>query len=430
MVQNDKSNTFKKLIDRLQEDSWQMELLISGFAIFGLFHALDPIIIEALRAQFEQNLTFVSVLFTVHFCIRILIFNLMVHVLMRGLWIGSLGMRYVFGDIDFDQLNYTVKFNNFLKRKVGTFDGFISKLENICSVLFAISFLLIFYVVSIFIILVLGMSLNADIPDWSVYLMQIVAVLFLIGTFLTFLDFITIGFLKKKKWLAKIYYPFYRVFSILTLSFLYRPLVYNLLDNKYGRRISMLLIPTYLAIYFLFQITYKSSNFITPETVGHSSSRVANMSNYIDEVQKNEKLFMGEFAIQSTVITEPFIRIIVPINKSIEDSLMTFDPGLKPRNDNRGLKLNFEITIAGAKTNHSVATEKYIKTFEKKFHFKIDTTLFETQFVVTSLESLETYIATKGLAEGKHTIEFLSMKNNKSKELVSIRKVPFWFYKE
>ena len=34
---------FRKLLDKLQQDSWQLELLISGFAIFGLFSSLETI---------------------------------------------------------------------------------------------------------------------------------------------------------------------------------------------------------------------------------------------------------------------------------------------------------------------------------------------------------------------------------------------------
>ena len=36
-------NKFKELLDKLQQESWQLELLISGFAIFGLISALNPI---------------------------------------------------------------------------------------------------------------------------------------------------------------------------------------------------------------------------------------------------------------------------------------------------------------------------------------------------------------------------------------------------
>jgi len=34
---------FQKLLEKLQEESWQLELLISGFAIFGLMSAYPEI---------------------------------------------------------------------------------------------------------------------------------------------------------------------------------------------------------------------------------------------------------------------------------------------------------------------------------------------------------------------------------------------------
>ena len=43
-MRNDyQSPGFKKWLDKLQQESWQLELIISGFAIFGLFTAFEPI---------------------------------------------------------------------------------------------------------------------------------------------------------------------------------------------------------------------------------------------------------------------------------------------------------------------------------------------------------------------------------------------------
>ena len=42
----------------------------------------------------------------------------------------------------------------------------------------------------------------------------------LFGMFLTFIDFLFQGILKKKQWISKIYFPIYWVFSFITLSFL------------------------------------------------------------------------------------------------------------------------------------------------------------------------------------------------------------------
>ncbi|WP_418639122.1 hypothetical protein [Winogradskyella sp.] len=202
--------TFKKLLDKLQEESWQLELLISGFAIFGLFSAYPNLEIAYQHAQNENNIFFSIVMIVALSACSILIFNLLLHVLLRGLWIGALGLRYVSGDIEYDTLNYSKRFNNYLKRKVGSFDRYIGRLENYCSVIFAISFLLIFYMLAIAltfgaIAFVITVFLNNHtFSDISTYFGIILLVFLTVGMLLTFIDFITLGFLKKKKWISKL----------------------------------------------------------------------------------------------------------------------------------------------------------------------------------------------------------------------------------
>jgi hypothetical protein len=55
MSQDYTKASFKKLLEKLQEESWQLELLISGFAIFGLFSAIDPIREAAVQARAIDN---------------------------------------------------------------------------------------------------------------------------------------------------------------------------------------------------------------------------------------------------------------------------------------------------------------------------------------------------------------------------------------
>ncbi|QXP78117.1 MULTISPECIES: hypothetical protein [Winogradskyella] len=97
-----KKPAFKKLLDRLQEESWQLELLISGFSIFGLFSAYPALEMKMAyhQSQNDNNLFFTLILILALSACSILIFNLLLHVLLRGLWIGALGLRYVSGDID------------------------------------------------------------------------------------------------------------------------------------------------------------------------------------------------------------------------------------------------------------------------------------------------------------------------------------------
>jgi len=144
-----KDSKFKKWLDKLQQESWELELLISGFAIFGLITAYEPLSLS-LKVANNEGRTFQLIISIIAiFASSILVFNLVLHVILRGLWIGALGLRYVSGDIDYEELKYSEKFTSYLKNKIGSFDKYIAILENYCSVLFAVSFLLIFYMLTV-----------------------------------------------------------------------------------------------------------------------------------------------------------------------------------------------------------------------------------------------------------------------------------------
>ncbi|MFA7274573.1 MAG: hypothetical protein WC044_11940 [Crocinitomicaceae bacterium] len=433
MEENQKTNAFKKLLERLQEDSWQLELLISGFAIFGLFYALEPIRHKLYVASFDQNQAFVNLFVIVYFALQVLIFNLLLHVVSRGLWIGSLGLRYVFGEIDYDQLKYSELFTNYLKKKVGSFDDYIAKLENFCSIIFAVSFLLVFYIFSFFIVVFLLNAFNASIPDWALIPIRILFGIVAFGAILVVIDFFTQGSLKKGKRISKIYFPFYWFYSLLTLSFLYRPLIYNLLDNKLGRRVSFVLIPFYVLVYVVFNLNYQKSNFITLNSTQASNKNISSGRNYADVIDKDEDIFIGDFSIQSQVITEPFLKISVPINSRIEDSLIAFNPRLKPKKDKRGLYFKSQVTINNFGEDQDHLNEEYIKSFEEKYRFKIDGKTYENEFVITNFGTgfyFESYIGIKDLRDGKYLIEMQSRKSKGKDSYVSVLKVPFWYYGE
>ncbi|GGI57088.1 hypothetical protein [Winogradskyella haliclonae] len=430
---------FKKLLEKLQEESWQLELLISGFAIFGLFTAYEPIITyynEAVATGQEYKRAVFTV--TRISCI-ILIFSLLIHVLLRGLWIGALGLRYVSGEIDYEELNYGQKFTKYLKKRVGSFDKYIATLENYCSIIFAASFLLIFYVLAMtFIIITIG-SIGSNfigsdwLPEWLSIGFGVPLMIFMvIGMLLTFIDFITQGFLKKKKWLAKIYFPFYWVFSFITLSFLYRPIVYNFLDNKFGRRFSMLLFPLFIIIAISFSLHYNFSNYFSTEN--NSNDYIANRENYEDLLDEKSG-FVDNVVIQSRVIKDNYIKVFVPYSERIENRIFSFNEGLKPKKDIRGLDTDI-IVINGNNriTNRDSLRREYLSTFNKIYYTKIDTSVVKSDFIVSHTKKgtlgFETYLSTKNLSEGKHILEFKRMGLNRDNDTVyfGIRKIPFWYY--
>lgn len=438
MGNNYQNPAFKKLLQKLQEESWQLELLISGFAILGLFTAYPYLEVAITEAQFNDKDLLRLVLTIAIIACSILIFNLMLHVLLRGLWIGALGLRYVSGDIDYEVLNYGKKFNRYLQKKVGSFDRYISRLEDYCSIIFAVSFLLVFYVLALtFTIASIVLIASFVIDDDGIFgkagpFIGIPLMLFIaIGMFLTFIDFLTQGWLKKKNWISKIYFPFYWVFSFITLSFLYRPIVYNFLDNKFGKRLSFLLVPLFILLLVATSYSYQQSNYFDFDEI--SSSMVANSLNYEDQLVNDED-FIKDVTISSKVISENYIKIFLLFDENIEDDLYRYNPKLKPKNDNRGIVSEIQFSNGDESWRHRMELRpEYMKTLNEVYTIRIDSTDYDSEFVISKSpkkqNGFETYVGIKDLPEGKHLLKVLEKRIKKQDTGKYIyRSIPFWYF--
>jgi len=440
-----KSPGFKKLLDSLQQQSWELELIISGFAIFGLFTAYEPLRIGAENAQNDEQIYQFVLLLVAFIACSILLFNLLLHVVLRGLWIGALGLRYVSGDIEFDKLKYSDHFKKYLQKKIVSFDRYIANLENYCSVLFAISFLLVFHVLAITLI-ILSIALTAnfiidndELPNWVSHGIGIpMAVFISFGMLLTFIDFITQGLLKRNKWVGFIYFPFYWVFSFLTLSFLYRPLVYNFLDNRFGKKIIFLLTPIYIVILVLSGLEYRNSNYLEKDR--SSSTIYANKENYLDMMKEDED-YPGEAVIPSKVITTNFLPVFMPYSESVEDRIFAFEESLKLEDDRRGLiSTNFQFSsnwsdkIKTRRQKDSIR-KYYLEIFNKTHFFKIDSLQLDSDFIIATDAKnrlgFETFLSLEGIVDGQHQLRVMRKRKEKDSIIEVIQEsIPFWYFKE
>jgi len=437
MKVNNSNNPLKKLLDRLQEDSWQLELLVSGFTIFGLFHASGPVE-DAFQNALYEGAILKDLYQTASLAIDILIVNLIIHLVLRGIWIGALGLRSVSGEVDIDSLKYSARFTNYLNKKIGSFDTYIEKLEKLCSIIFAISFLLIFYVAAFYILVQINLffGMLSNVKGFTI-VGAIMTILLLIGAGLTFFDYVTQGLLKKNKWVSKLYFPFYWVFSYLTLSFLYRPLFYNLLDNKFGRKVSLLLLPFYVSILFISSIYKEQSAFVSFFS-SRSSSILAKSGHYEDLVKKDFNI--NVLTIQSKVIRDPYIKVSIPISNAIENRIIKFNKDLIPFKSKARYKSFIVIgemeNNGSNKVNTDSLQQEYLNTFGRMCLIKIDSIACKTDFVINIKGdemkrsiNFETYISTNFLTEGKHVLTFSRYKHINTDSLISIREIPFWFYK-
>ena len=108
---SDNKSLFKEWLEKLQQESWQLELLISGFALYGIYEGKS--VLDDLSNYIDINTyqvfkVFTQVLWFALSCGWFIFFiNLLLHVILRGMWIGAIGLRYVSGAIDYEKLNYS-----------------------------------------------------------------------------------------------------------------------------------------------------------------------------------------------------------------------------------------------------------------------------------------------------------------------------------
>ena len=434
MTEDNQKEKFRKWLDILQQESWQLELIISGFAIYGLFLIVDPIKIAVIETQQDENM-YAGVMYSgLLISWFILAVNLLAHVVLRGLWIGAIGLRYVSGDIDYDALKYSPKFMNHLKTRVGSFDEYVEKLEKYCSIIFAVTFLLVFYLLGLLIIIFLLNAIGSwidggDDESYRVWIGSPFLVFIIVGSIVTFIDFITQGWLKRKKWTTFFYYPIYWVFKYLTLSFLYRPMVYNFLDTKFGKRLSFIIVPLYVCIAVLAGFEFNTSNYILENS--RSSSIVASVENY-NELLVDDTDFVNLASIPNKVITDPFLQVFIVYGSTVEDDVFYFNKELEPENDNRGLQSPVQFS-GGNWKNSNKNLEDYVAALESMYTINVDSLCFDPNFVLTknsrSQKGYETFLDLKDLNRGKHLLEISRKDHFKDSVYVrSIIKIPFWYY--
>lgn len=127
---------------------WEMELVISGAVILGLFQ-LPQLADQAFHA-FTPHLAFNT--FFIHFMayyiaklsINSLIGAFMLHFVVRSLWVAIMGLREVFpGEVDLDQTDFGPVSKRIIQIKGVNLTGLQRRLDHFASMIFSMLFLMI-----------------------------------------------------------------------------------------------------------------------------------------------------------------------------------------------------------------------------------------------------------------------------------------------
>jgi hypothetical protein len=227
----DEPKSIPDWLKNLQENSWELELLVSGGAVFTLIQLPEYFWnwITALRIQTSLP-GFSLFLICGILGIKILTNGFILHLILRAYWLAMVCLNFVFpSGINPKTAKHRFPFKNLHNQ--GDLKNLIMKVDKVCglvifcSISSAILLLCILFAFGILILLMV--QLESSSFDFAGEVTGILAAVFFGLGVLYILDLFSLGILRKIKLLSFLVFPFFRLFDFLTFrSFYQRPLVF------------------------------------------------------------------------------------------------------------------------------------------------------------------------------------------------------------
>jgi len=442
-MEKENKHKLSEWLDKIQQDSWQLELVVTGFSIFlmlGVLSALDDLRLDmevVISGTNKLNFFVPLVWFMLAGASLFVLINLIVHAVLRGLWISAIGLRSVSGDIDFDHLRLSPKFDDFIRNKTGSFDSYIERLENLCSIVFAFTFLIVFAIMSLGLWGAFsGITLQLIrklLPDTPAQVVGVIVGLLIFSTgVLYMIDFMTLGWVKRRRWFSKIYYPIYRFYGIITLSALYRPMYYNLIDNKLGKKAGFLLIPYIILVLWASSLGVDSHVWFPDEP-----KKTALYKGYYDDLRKAETL-VGNASIPSRFVQNGYVELFIRYFPNEDDKVLNLQCPDMNLPKKTGLRSDFVVGFnSGLQEPDEDFPEKSLQCFSSIYEISIADSVFtapicrfyyhpnmQEKGIITTLD-------VQHLPRGEHQIQIRKLKKHLNEGKDSLRwdeftAFPFW----
>ena len=436
-------------LEYLQRESWHLELLVSGFSIFLLVEAYDALVngfrYINLNLALAPNLdgmlrSFLGISILAAWVLTI---NLVVHVFIRGFWIGAIGLRSVQEKIDIEKLGYSDFFTEKLKERVPSLDTMLHRLDILASVIFSFTFLIVFMFMSLFLFMT-SLSLflyllqvgSKTVVGESVFgqILKIAGIGFAFVYFfmgvITAIDTLSLGFFKKYKRLSKLYFPIYKFMGVITMAGIYRSIYYSLISRFSKNKIRIALC-VYIVLFFFFPFTKFDQYIFYPDNGGDYKL----YRNEYDDL-RNDNSFIQTASIPTQIVKGDFlplfIRYNVKDNKVLRKYCTEFDPKKKD-----GYNSGLYIGTDGIRLNEAYiredAPEKALECLSTFYTVQVDSTVFSPEFYFYIHPNYEqrgvaTMLAIDSLSKGKHDIFIKRKKLNKDEEIIDVdyTKIVFW----
>ena len=396
-------------LQRLKDESWEAELLISAISIFAILSAFTPLnwfvnfLIDHLPP--EQYPFGYIIGFTSYLALGILGAFFIIHLGLRAYWIGLVGLNSVFPDYSLEDSAYSELYTQKMLDTLPKLPSTISALDEICSVVFsaAFSILLIYANASVIFGLLLwvynladGTFIQAALPYALIpFVLVLVAgnILSIVANIKRYKnnDRVQIWYYHSALWSNKLLLgPLYIYLMQITMVF----------GTNFKRKksivVAILIMSTFGIAFAVFQALQSNIMYLSKTESYHDKSRIY-PSHYRTNNESQSFLLLPE--IQSEIVSEPVVNLYVPV----------FD------NETSEMKEACELTTPLTKSDKENTQERWQwnrDCYASKVRVLVDDVEVKTEFSKsehpkTKQFGLFTFVDLSAFAPGQHKISVI-----------------------
>ena len=312
-MSDNRNNEIPKWLKELQENSWEVELLISGGAIFALIQA-DSSLLEFHNSLHTTNFFPGMNIFMIIMMIAIktLTIGFIFHLLLRALWLSFICINYVFpGGIKVEKLKFQKPYKINTSGSTDLYEQII-KVDRASGLVIYFSILssIVFIGFSTMITVLFGFDkiLLLTGIDWLEY----IGLVFPYITAIYYFDFLFFGILRKIPYLTYLTFPLFKVCDWISLRFVFERSL-RILNTNLSKIKIILGTIIFFSISLLLTLTSVQKRMRWPNTFDQRQYRWA-LTPTNNDFQYQYKNYRDQYSlgtIQSDIIKENYIRLFI-----------------------------------------------------------------------------------------------------------------------
>ncbi|MGB3143040.1 MAG: hypothetical protein WBB24_02955, partial [Maribacter sp.] len=399
----------KNWLQRLKDESWEAELLVSAVAIFAIlksFAGLDWMVIQFID-YLNPSQYAIAYFITVcgYLAIGLLGAMFVIHFTLRAYWIGLVGLNSVFPDYGLEDSAYSPIYTKKILSVLPKISYSISKIDELCSVIFSAAFafmmIYLYITISATVYLLIFNLLKDMVPTWILLLPLIPLVLFMVLGII-----ISIPANMKKYHTNEKLQHLYFVYARWGAYFMYGPLNKSILQitmlfgsnfKKKKGLVKMVFFILFIGVLFGGTKMFSSDfYYLLRFDKGQDITRIQ-PAFYSDNNLNEDFLFTPE--ISSDLVETSTLKVFIPI----------FEHEVKMMKIDCGIEVSDKVGNKEAEAREKIR-KQYLDCYQNQTQVQVDGQSVEVKFLktdhpITGQFGISGYLNLDSLAKGAHEIQ-------------------------